>query len=151
MNAPSVGALGSGCILLAAFQHLGNILVGFWQAISASGSSRATFCQHSRSILRSVSRALSASILQASPRHSASILAAPGQHSDSLLQSFCSHSTRLLTGMLVCNVTIYCVTALLAQTGAMQTYTQICARVYSACSSVFGGGMFTKFNVFHYQ
>ena len=111
-SASGIPALGS--ILRAFRQHFGRQLVH----LAAEG------CQHFRSILRSFSSALSASIPHASPKHSDSIsaafeklLQAFQQHPDSLVkafaQAFREHSADILTGMLVCSMKVYCATALL--------------------------------------
>ena len=101
-----------------------NVLTLFRQAISSSGSRRASVCQYSWSILRSFLSSLSASIPHASPKHSDSIsaaleefLQALQQHPDSLVkafaQAFREHSADILTGMLVWSMKVYCATALL--------------------------------------
>ena len=99
-------------------------MASFCQAISLSGSRRASVCQHSWSMLQSVSSALSTNIPHASPKHSDSIsaaleefLRALQQHPDSLVkafaQAFREHSADILTGMLVWSMKVYCATALL--------------------------------------
>ena len=101
-----------------------HVLTSFCQAISSSGSRRASVCQHSQRILRSFLSALSANNPHASPKHPDSTSAAFEKFSqafqqrpDSLVKAFAfafrKHSADILTGRPVCSMKNYCATAFL--------------------------------------